>query len=301
MQEKIRNLQAFDEHGKPDLKKVLDREIKSKHECQRSPELEKILKEFDFNLLKSILKRHLALSGVNPEQLNFLGLESINEAKEPFRFAWYDPFGNVINISFKKIVLACKFYKRNVNILIYQILIHEEVHAASKISSIQKPGNTSMELGYSRYESPIYRAWMAVNEAMTEMLARDIFEEYNIAVNLLSSEDRLKTKGIEENEGAYVLERKFVKLFISKLSMLTEIDEKDIKNAFIRGMFEGASLEEDDIKEFLTSHFSTDFLKKVKSSSKRAIELATAELEGRETEPKLKDLILAFQMLFVKY
>lgn len=167
----------------PELYKISDSKDghasgKDNIETKKSSELIDIFSHFDFNVIKQSIQELMKKSGLNPDNINFISPDKINESSE---VGSYSTVKNTLTIGFERAKEIALFVRADLELLILDTLIHEELHAASyrfcygpTEEKIQKVTTGFYEV--SLEDNMLSRKFTSFNEGVTQLLSRQIGE-----------------------------------------------------------------------------------------------------------------------------
>lgn len=254
------------------------------------PELNKLKKEIQWDVFWKIIDEIAAKSGINPKGLNKLnpntivGIKDLTHSKlnHGELLGMYMPGLNAIAIDFDKIKLMAADQNVKEKILAITTIFHEYIHSISLVdvnirqieAGASEVTNTSIQTGYQSSQSTIARErnktvyenennkFSAVNEAITEGLAFDVFKEYAQRTGDFSHKDIA-----DFNKNFYESKKINYHILIQNLKKVCEIvGEKAgvgssvVWNAFVRGVFHHGTLENSDAKKWFANAISPTFL-----------------------------------------
>ena len=253
-----------------------------------------VLQEVDFPILEEIFKKMLIKCGITGEGINFLGPERI---VADYRYAGYggsySPEGNVIKIydseraqnligflreeGVEEDDAAVKEFKRLAGI---SALIHEETHAVARSVCVKAGEGSSkyapegrivrQQLGYqidqlkdpsqdSDFVEDVDSFFAAFNEAITEMIAREIFYEYLQANGLNSTPGAKFAQKYLEGKHQYNVFIVIAEKMADKIARKTGQSRDAVLQAFKRGMIEGEVITQGESREWFEEIFTKDF------------------------------------------
>jgi len=254
------------------------------------PELNKLKKEIQWDVFWKIIDEIAVKSGINPTDLNKLNPNTIvgikdladSKLKQGELLGAYMMGLNAIIIDYDKIKLMAANQNVNEKLLAIITIFHEYIHSiALVIMSTKQMGagsaevtNTSTQTGYQSSQSIIARErnktvfeknddkFSAVNEAITEGMAFDIFKEYAQRTGDFSHKDIADyNKNFHEphkiNYNNLIQNlKKVCKIVGEKAGVQSNV----VWNAFVRGVFYDKTLENSETKKWFASAFSPTFL-----------------------------------------
>ena len=240
---------------------------------EKDPKLAEILDKVDFDILRGILERHAIHSGVPKGQMNFVGKDRIKHSASIFALGTYYLEENIIGLERKDI--EKKYEGMDLALAIVLCLSHEEVHAASRIEchgyydelKEEEHRTRHREIGYWKEDT-----FNAFNEAVTEKLGREVFEEYIRATAAVRGSElrsflmqHSARKKSEEHQYKVPCQEEveFLEYVIEEIHHATNLPEKTIWEAFIRGLFVGEKFQDKEIQAGFAEIFGEDFLKQM--------------------------------------
>lgn len=244
----------------------------------KDPELENILSQVDFGLLRGIFERIVERCGLDPRSMNFVGPERIAHSGLGLSTASYLAAENIIGIAYQKLRPRAEELGVDSVTAAVETLCHEETHATSRVEcrgleqwwADPATQRMSTKTGYSRWvegrNKPADFFFYLFNEGVTEKLSREVFREYAQGsgfpdgVAVATIERAFIEKSTEVPYGVPV---KFVEALIAKLHHETGVDQKLVWQALIRGMYEGEEFRDQELRSMFAEVISTDFLDKL--------------------------------------
>lgn len=246
-------------------------------------DIEKMLDEVDFNCLKAVFQEKRKQLGIkDAEQVNFVGREAI-VGNASSGLAHYYSATKRIGLKYSAIERSVKDYAPQERFFKFLgTLTHEECHAASyyaynqiQIEKEDVNGIITEKIeGYRKYqqikESGEHKDVLLFdifNEAITEMLAEEVFLDYckrkaydeNVVKNFLKKSRFFDSYKMEHDfyKTEYV---PIVEKFITLISVSKKQGYADIWRDLQRGYFEGKDLYTDQMTSWLNKIFGNDFL-----------------------------------------
>ena len=236
-----------------------------------------MLDEVDFDLIKSLFEKYILKSGFKQEDMNFVSRDGVllNESTSS-NLGLYDMIANKIIVYFN--TLSNKSMERSVNIRLFlpYVICHEETHATSKnecygfVTGITQDDELSARSGLDAFNKPKGKSpkfkFVALNEAVSEKLAREILREYLNSTSLANREEIENFFKAVENFriSAFV---KLIDAFIAKVNSKTGINQDTVWQAFIRGQREGLDLMEENLMKMFKGVFTKKFIVKLSNIS----------------------------------
>ncbi|MEK7651389.1 MAG: hypothetical protein AAB377_02570 [Patescibacteria group bacterium] len=249
-------------------------------QSENSPEFEELLAKIDFNSLREIFSNIAEKSGVDSEKINFLNPERISNSlssKEGERMAEFSIMENIIYASHEEIKRYSSDMGLNKDLMVLQVLCHEETHAISYTSCVglkefirNKNGVIETQSGFSigtiqkeNESSQFNSLFRFFDEGVTEKIAREITSEY-----LDKNPDFSKTENVKEFEDVLYSKKGkmpydgsvlFLEGFIKKIGLAVGLDEETVWHAIIRGKIEGINFNDTEFKNSFSEMFPPNF------------------------------------------
>lgn len=264
------------------------------------PELNKLKKEIQWDVFWKIVEETTAKSGINPADLNKLNQNTIVGIKdlvlpktEGFGvMGMYLPMLNGVAIDFDKIKRMATECSVNEKMIAINTIFHEYVHSLSKINISNKVitdgfnevWDVSSQVGYGSAHTAaafagdkmVYKKettkFTAVNEAVTEGMAFEIFKEYVQRTGDFFHQDMAYyTKNYyDSNKRTYNILIQNLKKICEMAGANAGVDSDVVWKGFVRGIFYGKTLENSDIKKWFAEAFSPTFLDELGSANDEA-------------------------------
>ncbi|PLX25228.1 hypothetical protein C0580_02985 [Candidatus Parcubacteria bacterium] len=302
---------SFEFIGNRDQKSRADNNVIAfEYDEEKDSELAEILTRVDLPLMESIFRERIGHSEGASEQINFKKVDQIfsgrPKAKKTFDpregLGFYNAWDDDIVVSFDNI--KYKFGEENAELALIHILSHEQGHATAKHTFLDNDLQGATEdspqracvLGYAELE--VYETDAQGNigdhlakhalfdEAVTEKLARQVFDEY-IARSGQYDDEAVESfkKRREEVLGEYGHEAyvEVLDIIISEISKNTGISEDVIWKDIQRGRQEGLEFD-DEIRALIVKTFSEEFYEALRNSH-------VAKIAEYIDSPKLKEFI----------
>lgn len=203
-------------------------------------ELDQLLKEFNFSLLKSLIEERVRSIGIR--DINLTPAEEIFSFKSNTALGDHNSNNGQIGIN----ISLLRKYTENIvlrKIMFIRVLIHEQVHAVSTSEISSRVGFSSTDFGPIKITS--FRLW---NEGVTEKLARELMKQYMYS-NGNSGEK------VPVFLGSYDIPVEFVEFFIKKIAEGTEFDKQTIWNAILKAFFIEGTITDEDLEGIFPSGF----------------------------------------------
>lgn len=243
------------------------------------PEIATVVAKIDFAYLKKFFQNIARQATTDSREINFLERDRVFSGSNA-----YDDYHNIINLTDEiGIAASVEWSPTEREVLILRFLIHEEIHAISKIicigeqSSTHNPdSNYYVQAGFARFSeggrppmySPYsaamkYGAFVAFEEGVTEKLALEATKQYlfdhgwgleEIDKTLDKVQDYINLTPYGEWVG-------LVNKLIAKLAKTTGQGKKVVWESLIRGKMEGEKFEDQEIVELFDESISPGFLK----------------------------------------
>jgi hypothetical protein len=263
-----------------------------KESGHRPPELEKFLDNIDFEKLKSLFLEIARKSGLEKDaDLNFLGRDRIFAKNHWYKGGSFSPEYNTAFLSNLEKALRIYEYTKSkgLELRVFQSSVHEETHAVSKNICVgwrkDPKGDDESEYsqsGYNSYDlSKDDDRFHFLNEAVTEKLSREICARYIKEVGWPGATDedikvfiqKLTAEPNPDDEDdfklSYSVEVEFLNALIQRLAEKHSLPKETIWGAFVRGFFEGQSLDEETVKQLFDETFDSDFLEELSQLSRK--------------------------------
>lgn len=269
----------------------------------KSIELEKLVQEINFDILRQILQEIAHRSTLDIDSMNFINTKGISYKAHMFLTAGWDPQENIILLNPDRILSDAEYLKVDKFLYSLYILIHEESHAASRSicfgeideaerddSNDQKRNTGKRDFipadftvftqgGYlQRLKLPQedHRTFYTLfEEGVNEKLAREVWQLYIERDTTLV--DRVGGENIEKMSTILVSNDQrlnfskavhFIDKLVQHISSYTGFDEKMVWQAIIRSKFEAQDMLDLDIQEGFAEIFSPDFLDRLSEMSR---------------------------------
>lgn len=270
-----------------------------KYEIKDS-EFDKTKEQIDWDVIKNIFENIAQKSGINPKDFNFLGADKVLNCKL-FEGGYsggkeiigrYSAIGNFLALNLDQIRQTAKEKGVDAKLMTLDTMLHEMCHAASHHThTITRSFNNEFFSGKNEIEyTGAYRSSKdvdkikmnqiseskressgdALDEAITEKLATDIFSEYAKRVNLTDkkSMDDYQEKFLGDENREYNRLVKFIEKLCELISKKTGVDQEIIWNGFIRGSFYKKTLSDPEIQQWFAQAFAPTFLTELGNAKK---------------------------------
>ncbi|OGH89016.1 MAG: hypothetical protein A2537_01245 [Candidatus Magasanikbacteria bacterium RIFOXYD2_FULL_36_9] len=257
------------------------------------PELNKLKKDIQWDVVWKIIDEIAKKSGIDPKDLNKLYPNSIVGLKD-FQLDKIDddpllgvylPKLNAIGIDFDKIKDNAKDTKVNEKLIAIMTIFHELVHSVAIVTLDSKEFqygnanivNQSVQTGYHSTEKvvdfekgkTVFKKYtdrfFAVNEAITEEMAFELFKEYAQRTGDISKLDIDEfTKNIHRSDKFDLnFAIKCLKKMCDIVGIKAGVQGDVVWKGFVRGVFYDKTLEKSDVKKWFSDAFSPGFLEEL--------------------------------------
>lgn len=246
---------------------------------EKDPELEEVIKQVDFGVLRKIFEEIAEKSGLNPRLMNFIRPERIAHWSLSVGAAGsYSVYENIIGISYQELKKWAKQLNISPQIVAIHILCHEETHATGKVEcrgleqwwADPNLKQMSKKMGFARIieerNKPIDFLFHLFDEGVTEKLSREVLQEYIRRADFQNKEAIAGIRRVlveKPIEMPYAVPVKFVEALIAKISHETGINQSVVWQAIIRGMYEGEDFKDPELRDLFAETISPDFLDKL--------------------------------------
>lgn len=257
------------------------REMAKNRNPEKYRELEEMLGGVDFNILQGVLKNLASRCGVKPENFNVIDEDRITLFYSSKVAGVYFIDTNSIGLNTDQIKKSSEYVQKQdtesmpegdyFKLSLLHTLIHEEVHAISyrHIAEDEAVGQKGRISGYraSIYDNDNWSDfYTALDEGVTEMIARQLLEEYMKkdpkSVDSQSLKRFLNT--LESYPSGYDVETTLVSTLIQKIAKTSGMSEETVRQGIIRSKLEGVDLTESEFAEFMDEHTYTGFSDDIK-------------------------------------
>ena len=295
----MKNREFLYQSGEPvDPHKVSEYQEKQRsllvEQFKKDPQVEGVLGRFRFDVLTDIFAEHFKKLNIPEKSINVLTAEHIHSGT--LACGSYILEDNLIALSLENIKARFKGVS-HWELAVIRTLIHEETHAVSfrrclglpyfehqkadergeKLRRGEKFYN-ELQSGYSRQisagvagEMPesmqLQRLFVNFNEGVVEKLSREVFSQYvKKDSNFATKKDVENFKQqLIENPKAPPYEREvlLVEALVERLAKEAGIPEEVVWGGFVRGLFEGEKLEDEELREMFSSMFSEVFMERL--------------------------------------
>ncbi len=255
-------------------------------------EFDKIKEQIDWNVLNQLFVEIAQKSGISPKDLNLLGADKILNC-QLFETGWsgdkeiigrYSATGNYLAVNSNQIKKSAKEKGVDTKLMILDTVFHELCHSISHHTHVINR-NYSEEFFTGKNEityTGAYRSSKDINkikfsqvtdrkseshndaldEAITEKMATQIFHEYARKVNLTDKKtmDDYQEKFLGDENREYNQLVKFIEKLCQIVSERTGVDKEVVWNGFVRGSFYKSTLGDPEIKQWFAETFSPTFL-----------------------------------------
>ncbi len=270
-----------------------------KYEIKDS-EFDKTKEQIDWDVIKSIFEDIAQKSGIDPKDLNFIEADKVLNCKI-FEGGYsggkeiigrYSAVGNFLALNSDQIRQAAKEKGVDAKLMTLDTMLHEMCHAASHHThTITRNFNNEFFTGKNEIEYVgAYRSSKdsdkikmnqvseskrvsfgdALDEAITEKMATDIFREYSKQVGLTDKKtlDDYQEKFLGDENREYNRLVKFIEKLCGLISQKTGVDQKIVWSGFIRGSFYKKTLSDPEIQQWFAQAFSPTFLTEMGNAKK---------------------------------
>ncbi len=302
----------FETIEKRDQKQRVNNEaIAVEYDEEKDSKLAETLARIDLSLMENIFRERMRHTEGETEQINFKGADQIfsgrskgQETLDPGEglAGYYNAWDDDIVISFDNI--KYKFGEENAELALVHVLSHEQGHATAKHNFLDNNLQDATEespqracvLGYAELEvweadtegniSDYVAKHALLDEAVTEKLAREVFDEYIARSDQYDDEvvESFKKKR-EEVFGEYPHEAyvEMLDVIISKISKKSGTSEDVIWKKIQRGRQEGSEFD-DEIRALIVETFSEEFYEALRNNN-------FLKIAEHIDSPKLKEFI----------
>lgn len=281
------------------------------------PEIREQLTDFDFLLLRTILEEYYKKSNLDPKRLQPIPLERISGRVTSWSGAMsHDPVRGIIKTNKERLYATATKFKLQIKALLEYLLIHEEIHAISRISI--EGSATDMEQpviqrgGFDKFER--YRAgegedtyiqsresYTLFEEGMTDKLALEVYGKYCAAKGLKGGEYENIVKFIRENPGSpYRDAITFIDIFIKRLAAESGTSEELVWGGLVRGKLEGTDLDDKEFEQLFSEMFSDRFLSLLAKDNFAELEKELKEKPSAEQAKPKRSLTSLLSRLFLR-
>ncbi|HEY4510368.1 MAG TPA: hypothetical protein VJJ73_00845 [Candidatus Paceibacterota bacterium] len=270
---------------------------------KENPELESLLARIDFQWIKRRMETLLSKSGKSPEEINFLGPESVVPGRTDGDVAIYRNNANQIFIDLDKIKSVST--ERTLLPNIIHIIIHEEIHAVSRNKcaglferdsdgflrvNIQS-GYTQLhvETGPEAFEDIAYCLFdEGVTEKITQELTVDYFKSHPDSYEYKKAQAYYDS---DETKKSYILPTSLVDAMISKIANETGFSKQMVWQAIVRGKIEGEDLSDPDFESMFAEIFTPDFIRSLAEATEEDELRLISMIESLDLEKNDPDLL----------
>ncbi len=263
--------------------------------AQRSERIRDMLEGINTEKLREIFAEKATLLGKDPRELNFIGKDRIHSMAGGHYTGYFNNIHNILLMAEPKLGDTTENERQRVELgrrhietygssklAFLAILTHEETHAVSKnrlVSLTETPrwkkhptkpyidgviyDFEKKQSGYFRESGPdAFSIFHAFNEGMVERFSREIVLQYLEQSNWAPEEAatyRDTVKNHPEKLG-YSNEVALVDAIIRHLAAKSNRSEKDTWDWFVRGLFDGQTFEEKEVRDIFDQAFGPEFL-----------------------------------------
>lgn len=230
-------------------------------ESEKDPRLETILQKIDLDVLKVIFLDYAKKAGLEPDDVNLLGLDRIkHKTWDSTMNGQYNSLKNLAALNYDNIASAAG-QPDNVRFQTLQTLVHEQTHAVSRnivlAFVIKRMGRidisvTDCKSGYGNND-----IFTAFNEGVVEKLSREITQRY------IQADPKFKAADEARVQLSYEPEVAIVEAIITKISEDVGISAETVWGAIIRGLIEGTNFADSELKQEFDSTFGPRFVEKL--------------------------------------
>ena len=241
-------------------------------DVKKSPEFQKFLESIDFELLRSLFEDVIKRTGLDLKGANFLGPDRItSEMFSDNNHGEYRIDSNLIGLSYIGVKKRSELKGLNLNLLLLRGFIHEETHAVSKSACY---GTGDVRTGF---QTNTRASWILLDEAVTEKLSGEVFEEYLRTKPDFANHDDKQIFRVGYNS-IYSQGIKLLELLIDRISKDQGVPIEVVWTGLVRSKLEGESLWEEETREFFNS-ISPDFFERLqKATTKEDVEYLIQKL-----------------------
>lgn len=274
-----------------------------KYEIKDS-EFDQTKEQIDWDVIKSIFEDIAQKSGIDPKDLNFIGANKVLNCKI-FEGGYsggkeiigrYSAMGNFLVVNSDQIRQTAKEKGVDAKLMTLDTMLHEMCHAASHHThSITRNFNNEFFTGKNEIEyTGAYRSSKdsdkikfnqvseskseslgdALDEAIIEKMATDIFREYAKRVGLTDKKslDDYQEKFLGDEKREHNRLVKFIEKLCELIAKKTGVDQEIVWKGFVRGSFYKKTLSDPEIQQWFAQAFSPTFLVEI-GNAKKAEEL----------------------------
>jgi len=264
------------------------------------PELDKLKSEVEWDVFWKIVEEIAVKSGVDPKVLNRVSPKTITGIKDAKSHGislegesiagLYNFSLNFIGIDYSTVKNDAERYGLNEKIHALLLIFHEYVHSFSAVTwngQAMESGPFSVEvvetsLGYERIKNittktgsreeqlkPEKNFWY-LNEAVTDGLAYDIFNEYAQRTGGFSKSDidSYQKALIKSNISDYPYIVGSIKIMCGIVAKRVGVDRATVWNSLVRGIFDNGTIETDEMKKYFSETFDNKFLPRLSQIKK---------------------------------
>ncbi len=318
----MKNREVFTESGKPEPKEITEKRDEDARQQRvekmpRPPELERFLENFEFRILKDIFAHKMKRVGIDSMEINVITPERIAPRPPISSPSSYDPRENILSISWDDTVSEFRKYPNlNHQMLMGSVLCHEETHAVShnECQGLAPNAKTvSSQSGYRRFtttkgagenRTKSEGAFRNFDEAVTEKLGFEVFQEYVTATGAISQREIKEFSDLREKDPSitpYANDMRVLDALIARISYETGVKGSDVWHAIIRGKFEGEDFSDPELRQLFADTLGPEVLEMLENSVPSTQLLDTLKLPPDTKMEKAKKKLFAwFQPLLLK-
>jgi hypothetical protein len=268
---------------------------KSGHESFVDPEIREIIREIDFESLRTIFEEYASRSGIDPAEVNFIESAKIKSSKlSALTIGAYNVSTKELNLSEKGLQLGFKLDSESDKAArVLSTLIHEEAHAFGGDGHTEHEGDSLFGLlknkwqtdrsGFiqvSKSESSLIdptEKFRWFNEGVVDELASEVYTEY---IRREGTQPLDEDKSMDFKDG-YPLARLFVRSLRDRIAEESGVPSEVVWHSIIKLYAEGGDIVQGEVREALDEVFSEKFIDRLAGvSSSLSNPVKTASVFG---------------------
>ena len=284
-----KNREFFKESGELEDTQITEKReeearLERVEKVKQSEDLRSFLKEVDFRILRNIFERFVEKSQVDSHTLNLIKSDRISSRTGGWgnSIGSYSSTENIIGLDFDRLKTVYDNHQEiNIRLAALFALIHEEVHATSKVQfrglevspdySRHREDRSGYHVSILRRERadpnerPIHEdLYKDFDEAVTEKLALEVFEEYITATGFSTRDAVAKFRDLRtkhpEDISPYEKNLLFLETLIERITHEIWVSHDLVWRAIIRGKYEGEDFQDPELRSAFSDMLGDDFL-----------------------------------------